>query len=100
MLAQFELQVSFKEWNFDLQKDRNRTYVNLKHGDGGLRRLSKECISEVFILLSAINLLRIASVTFRCPITISIQVHAFFYKEPVYKEPTCRRPKYLKNLYY
>ena len=24
----------------------------------------------------------------------------FFYKEPVYKEPTCRRPKYLKNLYY
>ena len=28
------------------------------------------------------------------------EVHAFFYKEPVYKEPTCRRPKYLKNLYY
>ena len=27
-------------------------------------------------------------------------LHAFFYKEPVYKEPTCRRPKYLKNLYY
>ena len=27
-------------------------------------------------------------------------IHAFFYKEPVYKEPTCRRPKYLKNLYY
>ena len=27
-------------------------------------------------------------------------VHAFFYKEPVYKEPTCRRPKHLKNLYY
>ena len=24
----------------------------------------------------------------------------FCYKEPVYKEPTCRRPKYLKNLYY
>ena len=24
----------------------------------------------------------------------------FFYKEPLYKEPTCRRPKYLKNLYY
>ena len=23
-----------------------------------------------------------------------------FYKEPLYKEPTCRRPKYLKNLYY
>ena len=22
-------------------------------------------------------------------------LHAFFYKEPVYKEPTCRRPKYL-----
>ena len=27
-------------------------------------------------------------------------LHAYFYKEPVYKEPTCRRPKYLKNLYY
>ena len=27
-------------------------------------------------------------------------IHAFFYKEPVYKEPTCRRPNYLKNLYY
>ena len=26
--------------------------------------------------------------------------HAFFYKEPVYKKPTCRRPKYLKNSYY
>ena len=24
----------------------------------------------------------------------------FFYEEPVYKEPTGRRPKYLKNLYY
>ena len=24
----------------------------------------------------------------------------YFYKEPLYKEPTCRRPKYLKNLYY
>ena len=24
----------------------------------------------------------------------------FFYKKPLYKEPTCRRPKYLKNLYY
>ena len=28
------------------------------------------------------------------------QYTLFFYKEPVYKEPTCRRPKYLKNLYY
>ena len=27
-------------------------------------------------------------------------LHAFFYKEPIYKESTCRRPKYLKNLYY
>ena len=25
-------------------------------------------------------------------------IHAFFYKEPLYKEPTCGRPKYLKNL--
>ena len=23
-----------------------------------------------------------------------------FYKEPLYKGPTCKRPKYLKNLYY
>ena len=31
---------------------------------------------------------------------LNSDLHAFFYKEPVYKEPTCRRPKYLKNLYY
>ena len=24
----------------------------------------------------------------------------FVYKEPLYKEPACRMPKYLKNLYY
>ena len=28
------------------------------------------------------------------------QYTLFFYKEPVYKEPTCRRPKYKKNVYY
>ena len=28
------------------------------------------------------------------------KITRFFYKEPIYKEPTCRRPKYLKNLYY
>ena len=26
--------------------------------------------------------------------------HTVFYKEPVYKEATCRSPKYLKYLYY
>ena len=30
---------------------------------------------------------------------IHTTIHDFFYKEPVYKEPTCRRPKYLKNVY-
>ena len=30
----------------------------------------------------------------------AIAEYTLFYKEPVYKEPTCRRPKYLKNLYY
>ena len=24
----------------------------------------------------------------------------FFHKEPVYKEPTCRQPEYLRNLYH
>ena len=29
-----------------------------------------------------------------------VRLHAFFLREQLYKEPTCRRPKYLKNLYY
>ena len=27
-------------------------------------------------------------------------IHAFLNKELLYSEPTCRMPKYLKNLYY
>jgi len=27
-------------------------------------------------------------------------LHAFFYKESLYKEPACRGPEKLKNLYY
>ena len=34
-------------------------------------------------------------------ILIEIPIYTiFFYKEPLHNEPSCRRPKYLKNLYY
>ena len=29
-----------------------------------------------------------------------LNIYAFCYKEPLNKEPTCRKPKCLKNLYY
>ena len=31
---------------------------------------------------------------------LSVSTRCFFYKDPLCKEPTCRPPEYLRNLYY
>ena len=57
---------------------------------------------EVSACLNAVEeFLRLSSSLFwHRHVHVGLEYTLFFYKEPVYKEPTCRRPKYLKNLYY
>ena len=70
------------------------------------RDISCIVIVTYHVLISVLLVSYVVSIQYRLislrftSIVKASNTRFFFYKEPVYKEPTCRRPKYLKNLYY